>query len=177
MINLGCGFDTLFWRLKALYKVQHMKTFVDIDLDGVTMQKVLKIRHRPKLLSHLGEDIKMCSTELHSSNYHLIAADLRLLGKHDYAEHLKAKLITECGVDRSLPTVVLSECVLVYMQEAESHELLTWLSSNLEHALYINYEQVNMGDRFGEIMLENLRQRQCELLGVGPAKGTTVIRN
>ena len=26
--------------------------------------------------------------------------------------------------------------------------------------------QVNMGDRFGEVMVENLKQRDCELAGV-----------
>jgi len=29
VVNLGSGFDTLFWKLKALYKVNHVKSFVD----------------------------------------------------------------------------------------------------------------------------------------------------
>lgn len=30
--------------------------------------------------------------------------------------------------------------------------------------------QVNMGDRFGQIMIENLRRRQCDLAGVETCK-------
>ncbi|PNI23097.1 LCMT1 isoform 4, partial [Pan troglodytes] len=37
-------------------------------------------------------------------------------------------------------------------------------------AMFINYEQVNMGDRFGQIMIENLRRRQCDLAGVETCK-------
>ncbi|KAK7918985.1 hypothetical protein WMY93_010269 [Mugilogobius chulae] len=32
--------------------------------------------------------------------------------------------------------------------------------------MFINYEQVNMSDRFGQVMIENLQHRHCTLAGV-----------
>lgn len=171
VVNLGCGFDTLFWRLKAIYNAHHVTNFVDLDLNGVTMKKVHMIRHKPKLLEHLGDDIKFSATELHSSHYHLVAADLRSLGNSPSADQAFAnKLFVECGLRKDLPTVFLCECVLVYMADKESSQLLNWITQNFKHCLFINYEQVNLADRFGEIMLENLKLRNCELLGIEACK-------
>uniref|UniRef100_A0A8D2HJX9 Leucine carboxyl methyltransferase 1 n=1 Tax=Urocitellus parryii TaxID=9999 RepID=A0A8D2HJX9_UROPR len=69
-----------------------------------------------------------------------------------------------------LPTLLITECVLVYMTPEQSANLLKWASNTFETAMIINYEQVNMGDRFGQIMIENLRRRQCDLAGVETCK-------
>uniref|UniRef100_A0A2K6CTG6 Leucine carboxyl methyltransferase 1 n=1 Tax=Macaca nemestrina TaxID=9545 RepID=A0A2K6CTG6_MACNE len=69
-----------------------------------------------------------------------------------------------------LPTLLIAECVLVYMTPEQSANLLKWAASSFEAAMFINYEQVNMGDRFGQIMIENLRRRQCDLAGVETCK-------
>uniref|UniRef100_A0A287D3D7 Leucine carboxyl methyltransferase 1 n=1 Tax=Ictidomys tridecemlineatus TaxID=43179 RepID=A0A287D3D7_ICTTR len=69
-----------------------------------------------------------------------------------------------------LPTLLITECVLVYMTPEQSANLLKWASNTFETAMLINYEQVNMGDRFGQIMIENLRRRQCDLAGVETCK-------
>ncbi|XP_037596530.1 leucine carboxyl methyltransferase 1 isoform X3 [Cebus imitator] len=69
-----------------------------------------------------------------------------------------------------LPTLLIAECVLVYMTPEQSANLLKWAANSFEVAMFINYEQVNMGDRFGQIMIENLRRRQCDLAGVETCK-------
>ena len=35
----------------------------------------------------------------------------------------------------------------------------------------LNHEQLNMNDRFGQVMMENLSQRGCGLPGVSSCKG------
>ncbi|XP_040829114.1 leucine carboxyl methyltransferase 1 isoform X3 [Ochotona curzoniae] len=65
-----------------------------------------------------------------------------------------------------LPTLLIAECVLVYMTPEQSANLLKWAARSFHTAMFVNYEQVNMGDRFGQIMIENLRRRQCDLAGV-----------
>uniref|UniRef100_A0A8D3DL90 Leucine carboxyl methyltransferase 1 n=1 Tax=Scophthalmus maximus TaxID=52904 RepID=A0A8D3DL90_SCOMX len=65
-----------------------------------------------------------------------------------------------------LPTLFLSECVLVYMTPSQSSNLLHWAAETFHTAMFINYEQVNMSDRFGQVMIENLQRRQCTLAGV-----------
>lgn len=72
--------------------------------------------------------------------------------------------ISEVNFDR--PTIFLAECVLVYMEPKNCFNLLRALSDKFANAAFINYEQVNMNDRFGDVMLANLRARGCTLAGV-----------
>ncbi|KAM9715833.1 leucine carboxyl methyltransferase 1 isoform 2-T2 [Menidia menidia] len=70
------------------------------------------------------------------------------------------------GTHQMLPTLLLSECVMVYMTPLQSSNLAHWAAETFHTAMFINYEQVNMGDRFGQVMIENLQRRQCTLAGV-----------
>ena len=89
-------------------------------------------------------------------------------------------------VNFTIPTIFLAECVLVYIEVQNCSNLLKWFTSNFQCAgefnrgnfmpnvpskclnilAFINYEQVSMNDRFGEVMLSNLRARGCSLAGV-----------
>ena len=101
------------------------------------------------------------SHEIHTSNYHLVGVDLRNLVE------LNRKL-DECELDRSLPTLFIAECVLVYMSAESSASLLDFLARSFTHACFVNYEPVNMNDKFAEIMLHNMANRATRLLGVEP---------
>lgn len=46
------------------------------------------------------------------------------------------------GLERSAPTIVLAECVLVYMDLARCDDLLSSLAQQFENCVFINYEQV-----------------------------------
>ena len=54
-------------------------------------------------------------------------------------------------VDFSCPTLLLAECVLVYVGTDKSGGLLQWLADKFSNAAFINYEQLNMEDRFGQV--------------------------
>lgn len=82
------------------------------------------------------EDIRLDRFNLHAENYHLVATDLRSLPEVD-------KQLQESGLDRKLPTLIMSECVLVYMDAHHSTNLLQWFSNNFTHLFFVNYEQVN----------------------------------
>jgi len=160
IINLGCGFDTLFFRL---LDAGHLVTrFVEVDFPTVTSKKCYHIKRNKNLLQKLYNedgDVRYSSTELHSNNYHIVGVDLRNLD--ELANKLK-----QSEVDYTLPTIFLAECVLVYVEPANSHNLLAWIAANFTSAVFVNYEQVNMNDRFGDVMLQNLRARGCSLAGV-----------
>lgn len=185
-MNLGCGFDTLFWRLKSLHTnlANCIQSFVDVDLFGITSRKVIAIRRKPPLLEVLGEDIQFSPSELHSSVYHLVAADLRSPpdpsatgdaggtspSHQSHKISIQNKLMNECHLDPNLPTIFIAECVLVYMESVHSKKLLSWITSTFKICSFINYEQVNLSDRFGQIMIENLRLRDADLLGLDSCK-------
>ncbi|KAF2987299.1 hypothetical protein EK904_000772 [Melospiza melodia maxima] len=91
--------------------------------------------------------------------YSIVGADLR--SSSDLEEKLRKH-----SLDTHLPTLLVAECVLVYMTPQQSASLLKWAASTFPVAMVINYEQVNMRDRFGQIMIENLQRRHCTLAGV-----------
>lgn len=51
IVNLGAGFDTLFWRLQE--ENRPLKAFVEVDFPPVTMRKVHYIRLRKTLLEKI----------------------------------------------------------------------------------------------------------------------------
>lgn len=122
-------------------------------------RKVRAITRSQPLLQEVQGDVQYSNNELHSDNYHIISGDLRQI------RQLGNKMLTECSLNVHSPTLFLAECVLVYINVNESDTLLTWIAEHFKNCLFINYEQVNMGDQFGVIMTDNLRARNCDLMG------------
>lgn len=52
--------------------------------------------------------------------------------------------LTQAGFNPQLPTYVLAECVLVYMEPSESAAVVRWLGSFLSTAACVVYEQVRL---------------------------------
>lgn len=104
-------------------------------------------------------EVRFNPTDLHASNYHVVGVDLRNID--EVANKLK-----EADIDFGVPTIVLAECVLVYIEAANCRTLLQWLAAQFHSLVLVNYEQVNLNDRFGDVMLNNLRSRGCGLAGV-----------
>jgi [phosphatase 2A protein]-leucine-carboxy methyltransferase len=160
IINLGAGFDTTYWNLKDEGLTPHR--FIEMDFQGVVNRKAYYIKNRQPLLDKLSSEdaeVQIVGCDLHSAQYHVVSTDLRDLSQ------ISSKL-KDSGVDYTLPTAFIAECVLVYMPSESSTNLLRWIVENFQSAFFINYEQVNMGDRFGQVMIENLKSRGCILAGV-----------
>lgn len=110
------------------------------------------------------EDIKLGSggTALHSPIYHLLPADLRQPPSETLAPLLSL-------LSPSLPTLLLFECVLVYMSPEASHALIQWFVDQCSGILGgIVYEMFGLQDSFGKVMHENLRARGVSLPGAVP---------
>ena len=96
-------------------------------------------------------------TALHSSKYHLIPSDLRHPPSTSLAPVLDGLL------SPTLPTLLLCECVLVYMSPESTSALVDWFvnhfASTHEGSILgaIVYEMFGLQDAFGQVMLNNLR--------------------
>ncbi|XP_042827438.1 leucine carboxyl methyltransferase 1 isoform X2 [Panthera pardus] len=166
ILNLGAGMDTTFWRLKDEDLLP--SKYFEVDFPMIVTRKLHSIKYKPFLLQpiielHSEDTLQIDGHLLDSKRYAIIGADLRDLP--DLEEKLK-----KCNMNPQLPTLLITECVLVYMTPEQSANLLKWAANSFETAMFINYEQVNMDDRFGQIMIENLRRRQCDLAGVETCK-------
>ena len=142
IISFGAGFDTTFWRLTE--EGRPIKRYIEVDLAGVTARKCFLIkRHKQLLASVVGgeeEEVRLNKTDLHSSKYHLVAADFTNLPV------LQSKL-AESEVDFLCPTLVLAECALVYVSPPKTSAVASWLAEAFASLVFINYEQINMEDR------------------------------
>lgn len=96
-------------------------------------------------------------TALHSSKYHLLSCDLR----HPPSTSLGPVL--DGVLSPSLPTLLLFECVLVYMAPESSSALIDWFVNYFASAQdgsilgAIVYEMFGLQDAFGQVMLNNLQ--------------------
>ena len=88
--------------------------------------------------------------------YHLMSADLR---------HLPTvqKQLSEHGLDPSLPTLVLSECALIYLESEQGNEVIGWFGSSFSRCVFVTYEQIGPDDAFGKMMINNLRAQNIPL--------------
>jgi len=133
-------------------------------------------------------------TALHSARFHLLPVDLRV----DPSESLEPLLYSvnednSALLDPSVPTLLVFECVLVYMSPESSSRLLRWFvekSRSTPNGLLgsIVYEMFGLDDAFGRVMVNNLKasvppvrilppcSRFTNILGAGniPARCHTV---
>ncbi|OQV15711.1 Leucine carboxyl methyltransferase 1 [Hypsibius exemplaris] len=169
IVNLGAGYDTLYWRLHANAELvrQGKMRVVDLDLLPVTTKKCHFIRGHKQLMDLLiGEvrDGEVAHGELHSDEYDLISSDIR-----DTLQ-IERKLMDNCKLDPKQPTLFIAECVLIYMSTGSTKQLLSWIAKTFHTAAFINYEQVHMDDHFGQIMFDALKAQGCLLADADSCK-------
>eukprot|EP01090_Pellita_catalonica_P012170 TRINITY_DN2587_c0_g1_i1.p2 TRINITY_DN2587_c0_g1~~TRINITY_DN2587_c0_g1_i1.p2 ORF type:complete len:339 (+),score=49.48 TRINITY_DN2587_c0_g1_i1:37-1017(+) len=164
IVILGAGFDTTFFQLQEKIQQQQLTVF-EIDFPQVIATKTAIIT-RTKELSDLVGQIwpqetltKLGLTGLHSNKLHLIPQDLR------DTEQL-SKVLIASGLDPTVPTLFLSECVLIYMTVETSNALVKWVGETFPTAVFIAYEQIKPNDPFGKIMLKNLAERGVSLKSI-----------
>ena len=74
---------------------------------------------------------------LDSKRYAIIEADLRDLPELE--EKLK-----KCNMNPQLPTLLITECVLLYMTLEQMAKFLKWAANGFGTAMFINYEHTWM---------------------------------
>lgn len=68
-----------------------------------------------------------------------------------------------------VPTLVLTECLLIYLTPEDSRSILSLTNQYFHDSPFLgvlNYEMIGPDDNFGKKMLENLKERGCELKGI-----------
>ena len=140
IVNLGCGSDLRSSQYLGAFP--SLKRFVDIDFtDAIELKR--RILDRPGPLHTL--------TEQFGDRYVIFEGDLREL--KGTMEKLQSVL------DPALPTVFITECVLCYMTDNDSQQLITTIMETFSKAMWVSYDPIGgsaPGDRFGTIMKQNL---------------------
>lgn len=157
----------------------------EIDFAVNTASKIRAIRSTPLLQRALGIDpssdnvtVSEASDALHSPSYHLHPLDLRSLS----ADASPSERLP--GVERELPTLLISECCLVYLSPTEAGQVISYFTKHLfgpananpggeENAQKFSqattplglvlYEPIRPDDPFGRTMVSNLAARGIQL--------------
>jgi O-methyltransferase involved in polyketide biosynthesis len=148
IVSLGAGFDTRYFTLDIDYI-----DYWEIDFPQVVQKKITIIQ---KSLSQKF-DFTVENGNLRSAHYHIIGADLR---------HFTQECLGEWGIDSKIPTLVLSECCLIYLQVETSNSLIKDFYTYFENCGFLVYEQICPLDQFGKMMIQNLEERGITLYGI-----------
>ncbi|KAL5334655.1 S-adenosyl-L-methionine-dependent methyltransferase [Aspergillus crustosus] len=174
IISLGAGSDTRVFRLLSAHPTQDL-IYHELDFAVNNAAKIKAIRGTPLLQRVLGrlEDVVISEAgdELHSPRYHVHAVDLRTLGGAQGAEGGGASTNRLKGfVDAAVPTLLLSECCLIYLSPSEADGVVRYFTQTLfpasersEALALILYEPIRPGDAFGRTMVANLATRGIQL--------------
>ncbi|PIN22782.1 Carboxymethyl transferase [Handroanthus impetiginosus] len=159
VLSLGAGFDTTFFQLQDEGKALHL--YVELDFKEVTSKKAAIIENSNQLRSKVGEaaSISQDKGEVLGDHYKLLPVDLRDIQKLD-------DVISLANIDPSLPTFIIAECVLIYLDPESSRDIVGWASRTFSTAIFFLYEQIHPDDAFGQQMIRNLESRGCALLGI-----------
>ncbi|KAJ7039061.1 S-adenosyl-L-methionine-dependent methyltransferase [Mycena alexandri] len=172
IVSMGSGSDTRFWRIATGAHKDTLAAYIELDFPEITTKKAMAIRKSKDLSAVLGNvTVAHGGTGLSSPKYHLLPADLRL----PPADTLGRLLASDSGaiLSPALPTLLLFECVLVYMSPTASSAVLQWFreyfSPQGSGALgSIVYEMFHLQDSFGRVMVNNLKARHVSLPGAEP---------
>lgn len=170
VVSLGAGTDSRFWRLKK--KRQHhakpwpCANWVEVDFPEQTAPKARAIATKPDLNQWLGSGgvrIERGGLGLSSEHYTLLPGDLRHLDQlSDSLLGVGNPTTTSSNkppLDRTLPTLLLLECVLVYLEPGITSALLTWFCETFHQAhgsAIVGYDPFRLQDQFGTVMKRNL---------------------
>jgi tRNA wybutosine-synthesizing protein 4 len=163
IVSLGAGKDTTFFRLQSEGRAP-AGGYYELDFAAVMEQK-LAAMSKAQSMQALMKTAAPCLTKqrvsLADGTYHLLSADLR-----DVKGTVAA--LSAAGANPAAPTLIIAECVLVYMEPADSAALLAALSSAFSQAVFVNYEMLLPHDSFGQMMVSNIQSRGCMLPGYTP---------
>ncbi|KAJ6872411.1 hypothetical protein NC651_031504 [Populus alba x Populus x berolinensis] len=159
ILSFGAGFDTMYFQLQDEGKEPFL--YVELDFKEVTSKKAAVIENSSQLREKLGATASISPEkgEVLSDHYKLLSVDLRDIQKLD-------DIIALAGMNPSLPTFIIAECVLIYLDPESTRGIVGWASKTFSTAAFFLYEQIHPDDAFGQQMIRNLESRGCALLGI-----------
>lgn len=139
-----------------------MLVYHELDFPANTIHKISAIRKSSSFTECIGEPIVVSTdgTKLDGPNYHIHAVDLRTLYP---AQPLQPPPSLLNNLDLSLPTLLISECCLIYLASDAADAVVNYFTTHIFPTSaplgLILYEPINPFDAFGKVMVSNLAAR------------------
>ncbi|XP_053872091.1 tRNA wybutosine-synthesizing protein 4 isoform X2 [Malaclemys terrapin pileata] len=152
ILSFGAGFDSLYFRLKAVGLLSCTVVY-EVDFPSVASRKAALIKGTKDLAMVVGGvgGRESGAMSFAVEDYKLLGVDLSELSKLEQA-------LKEAGLDPEVPTMLLAEVVLTYMEISRSDALIQWAAQHFPCAQFVVYEQMHPEDPFGRIMQQHFSQ-------------------
>ncbi|RGP79449.1 leucine carboxyl methyltransferase 1 [Fusarium longipes] len=175
IVSLGAGTDTRPFRLFAS-QARPGLVYHELDFEVVTSKKLRTVQAAPALRNILTNITQLTehswSSKPLGGEYYCHGQDLRNFslsrastGNGDDSQAtLQEKFeITLPGLRTDIPTLLLSECCLCYLNGAEASDVLDFFTSRIHNLATIIYEPIRPDDAFGKMMVSNLAARRIQM--------------
>ncbi|EPQ30712.1 uncharacterized protein PFL1_01613 [Pseudozyma flocculosa PF-1] len=194
IISLGAGSDSRYWRVMASPELRaQLAHYLELDFAQVTTKKVASIRRSSRLQAHIEQldyehgpsrdDASSSSSSqppdsadsLRSKRLTIRPFDLR---HFEQAGDAIGQLVSD--LDPTLPTLLLFECVLAYIEPDSADAMISSFGQRFPRLAAVGYDMCLAGDvadapgrhevsRFGKVLLQNLEARNLSLPGAKAA--------
>ncbi|AFZ80923.1 leucine carboxyl methyltransferase, putative [Theileria equi strain WA] len=156
-VNFGCGMDTI-----SLWLIQkyggYRKGVVCFELDFRS-----QLEKKNALVSKCDKAMEMFTNFeyrdglAYSDQYRMIPIDL------SHEEELKK--LEEYGFSRELPTIFLSELVLVYVEAEAANKVIKYARDCAKQSCFIYMEPISTFDSFGKLLVSRFRSHGLGIHG------------
>lgn len=175
IVSLGAGSDTRYFRILSRQAFRKL-VYHEIDFASNTVKKIAALRQSPTHLKtlqsvrdELDDDPKISAdgTSFLSRTYNIHALDLRTLTSEGSKDETQPSLPTIPNLSMDTPTLLLSECCLIYLPPSATESILKAFATNFIPSptplALIIYEPIRPNDAFGRVMVSNLAARGIHL--------------
>lgn len=167
VVNIGAGYDTTVFNFAKLFAGAKDLDYkvLELDLPVVVRRKIKVIRSKAPFHAFCEEHFANFAIDdgadprVSSDQYSLRACDLNDLAAF-------RRVLEEEGLDPGAPTLVVSECVMVYLEPASVTGLIGFVASTFAQAIFVDYEMFNPSSSFGKMMVRNFKERGVPLVSI-----------
>ncbi|KAK6957608.1 hypothetical protein Daesc_000395 [Daldinia eschscholtzii] len=159
IISLGAGTDTRCFKLFS--QPSHAGLiYHEIDFPAIASKKLQLVNATPQLRSIVpnpqNEKDGWSSSNLpNGCQYWCHGLDLRAL--------LNSSIESLSGIRTDVPTVLVSECCLCYLETSEAQGVIKFFTEKIPNLALIVYEPIHPNDSFGKQMVSNLAARRIHM--------------
>lgn len=169
---MGAGTDTRYFRLRAQNK-HHNLIYHEFDFPSVSLTKE-RIAKNTRLLRESEDETFFGASETIPSISELnagwgIERSKDGVLETTYCFHpldLRQLPTTQNpirGLRTDLPTLIISECCLCYLEVEKSKDVVQWFTGRIPSIGLVLYEPIGVHDSFGQMMVSNLAARNITM--------------
>ncbi|KAL0222517.1 hypothetical protein RCL1_002371 [Eukaryota sp. TZLM3-RCL] len=157
IINFGCGMDSIALHfLLSSPQLHDNVTFIEIDLPDI-------VRKKSKIIAkHFSNQLEITSHNsigVLSPHYKLSVGDITDLSSIQH-------VFDSNSVHFHIPTLVVFECVLVYLNPIDSSKLLSFLQSCFPTLVSFVYDPIRPFSPFGKNMVRHAKEMEVDFVAI-----------